>query len=404
MTSEPKKEKSKSEQALRTLAFATLIGCVIILIYGIQFLSFGMSVSVIGVAFMVAGAALLVGGLLGFLFGIPRTLQRETPTEFEPADGGESSLEAPDQGVSYQVNTNLEQISDWLTKILVGVGLTQIGKIPGALQLFGDYVSVGLGGANNSKTFAVAVLLYFLTCGFLIGYLWTRLHLAGALRRADRSALGVLQGKVERMDSEAEERDEQARDDARALSVARRQLDPGPGSPAVPDEEICTSIERASPPARAQIFYLAREVRRTTWRDSKAKERMERTIPIFRALIASDNEGKYHRNHGQLGFALKDQRRPEWSEAQAALSEAIRRRGAWEAHGWLFYEFNRAICRMKMDEQFHRALPSSSEAKAGILSDLQAASHAEDLRDYIAADETIAEWMDLNKVDPRRLT
>ncbi len=27
--------------------------------------------------------------------------------------------------VNYRSNTNLEQISDWLTKILVGVGLTQ---------------------------------------------------------------------------------------------------------------------------------------------------------------------------------------------------------------------------------------------------------------------------------------
>ena len=50
---------------------------------------------------------------------------------------------------------------------------------------------------------------------------------------------------------------------------------------------------------------------------------MERTIPIFRALITSDTEKRYHANFAQLGFALKDQRKPAWSEAEEALSRAI---------------------------------------------------------------------------------
>jgi hypothetical protein len=60
-----------------------------------------------GVAIAIASAA--TGYLLGFLFGISRSLQ-----------GGDSS-ESNSQ--SFPGNTNLEQISDWLTKILVGVGL-----------------------------------------------------------------------------------------------------------------------------------------------------------------------------------------------------------------------------------------------------------------------------------------
>ena len=33
-------------------------------------------------------------------------------------------------------------------------------------------------------------MIYFSVCGFLLGYLWTRLFLAGAFRQADVKALG----------------------------------------------------------------------------------------------------------------------------------------------------------------------------------------------------------------------
>ena len=72
--------------------------------------------STLAVAALVAGGAFLAGGLLGFLFGIPRSLAVQEGVA--------------DQG-GYQPNTNLEQISDWLTKILVGVGLVQFTTFAG---------------------------------------------------------------------------------------------------------------------------------------------------------------------------------------------------------------------------------------------------------------------------------
>lgn len=143
----------------------------------------------------IAGAALLTGGLLGFLFGIPRTLQQETP---------EGSPQNPTGKVSYRANTNLEDISDWLTKILVGVGLTQISSIPGTLQKYAEFTSSGLGNYPNSGVFAMGLGGYFLIGGFLFGYLITRLYLPGAFRRADINSerLTKIEGKV----SELEER------------------------------------------------------------------------------------------------------------------------------------------------------------------------------------------------------
>jgi hypothetical protein len=90
--------------------------------------------SVLAVALLVAGAAFLGGALLGFLFGIPRSLA----VEATPAGTTAEPVEAGQRAALYRSNTNLEQISDWLTKILVGVGLVELGgslSRPGALSI-----------------------------------------------------------------------------------------------------------------------------------------------------------------------------------------------------------------------------------------------------------------------------
>ena len=61
-------------------------------------------------------------------------------------------------GMNYPVNTNLEQVSDWLAKIIVGVTLPQLTVLP---EWLGK------------------------VAGFLAGYLMTRLYLASALKRAE---------------------------------------------------------------------------------------------------------------------------------------------------------------------------------------------------------------------------
>jgi tetratricopeptide (TPR) repeat protein len=79
-----------------------------------------------------------------------------------------------------QVNTSLEQISDWLTKILVGVGLTQLATIPGRLWALGQNFAVA-----GSTPIALTIILNHAVVGFFAGYLMTRLFLAGAFREAD---------------------------------------------------------------------------------------------------------------------------------------------------------------------------------------------------------------------------
>src|SRR5262249_20837107 len=122
---------------------------------------------IFGQAIIVASGAFAAGGGLRFLFGIPKTLQAPHAPRQKPADGHEIAVQA--------TNTNLEQISDWLTKILVGVGLTQLYGLRGQLGALGAYFAIA-----DSPAVTLAILLNFSIAGFLTVYLLTRLFLTGA--------------------------------------------------------------------------------------------------------------------------------------------------------------------------------------------------------------------------------
>jgi hypothetical protein len=388
------------ERSVRILAGTIPAGVLASAFYAFQCANILKWASVFAVASMIGVASLISGALLGFLFGIPRALQQDTVEE--PSETEQVGLEKKGKPpkIAYRVNTNLEQISDWLTKILVGVGLTQISEVPSALRKYAEFTSVGLGGFPNSGTFSIGLLLYFLVCGFLIGYLWTRLHLAGAFRQADIAAIG---GKLARVESKVSQFEEQTVNDAKALSIVQRQIKAERDAPTISEEVINDAIKKASPTVRAQIFYLAQGVRRENWENPQTKYKMERTIPIFRALIMSDTENVFHANHGQLGFALKDKRQPDWVEAEAELTKAIEIRGSWKDQGWLFYEFNRAVCRIERDAAFKSDNPSDDTIKRIILDDLRTAANAPMLVDIIMRDTTIKKWMDLNNITKVKL-
>lgn len=134
------------------------------------------------------------GVALGFLFGIPKVLQgtpaAAPPPGAEPGGAGgasttrQATVTAP---ASYQqrVNTNLEEISDWLTKIIVGVTLVQLKELPPQFSRLADHIVSNLPGGGH-RGFGLAIILCFATLGFLFGYLVTRLYIQGALARAER--------------------------------------------------------------------------------------------------------------------------------------------------------------------------------------------------------------------------
>ena len=355
------------------------------------------------ISLLLATACVLVGGLVGFLFGIPRSLQQQERTTGAEAPGSEVAEASENGGGSgYRANTNLEQISDWLSKILVGVGLTQVGEIRTGLVALAGFFGPALGDTPTSGPFAVVVTATFLTCGFLAGYLWTRLYLATAFSRADREAhrvLHTMSHAVSRMQERLSHQEDQATVDATALSLVHRWLEPESGEPQISERELQDTLRRASPSVKVHAFYRAQGLRSDTWRENK--ELMERTIPIFQAL-ATSNQDRFHRDYAQLGYALKDQREPNWEAAYLALDKAIEIRGTWKENGWVMYEFNRAICRVELDEDFQAGRPSSKAVTEAILTDLRAAAHSSYVREQFAT-SPIRDWLELNDVEVKDL-
>ncbi|HEY0106503.1 MAG TPA: tetratricopeptide repeat protein, partial [Rhizomicrobium sp.] len=73
------------------------------------------------------------------------------------------------------VNNNLGDISDWLTKTLVGVGLTQLYSLPKFLgDIAADANSYGFQWGDYGQLLAFSILLYFFNGGFWLGYFGTR--------------------------------------------------------------------------------------------------------------------------------------------------------------------------------------------------------------------------------------
>ena len=143
---------------------------------------------------MVAAAAQLIGTLIGFLFGIPRTLQNVSD------ESSSSSASSPYyEGSShrkYLVNTNLEQVSDWLTKILVGIGLTQLGAIKQTVTDIAAMVTASLNNLASAQPVTMASIVYFASVGFLIGYLFTRIYVSSVLADADVTLDTTIQKKI----------------------------------------------------------------------------------------------------------------------------------------------------------------------------------------------------------------
>jgi len=146
-------------------------------------------ISVFGVGVLVAGGSFFLGALLGFLFGIPKMIS-------QPA-GGDNTARTSQQ---YRANTNLEDISDWLTKIVIGVGLVELSAVPSLLDMYAKMIAPALGGVPSSGAVAIAIFLFYSLVGFLIVYLATRGYMESDLEKQERMEL--YREKVERMEKE----------------------------------------------------------------------------------------------------------------------------------------------------------------------------------------------------------
>lgn len=154
------KEVKIEEGKGKSIFFITLIlviGVVIIFIYSIAH-GADKFLSILSISAIIALTSAIVGAFIGFIFGIPRT----------PAAKDSENIGA---------NTNLEEISDWITKIIVGVSLVQLNQLSDGIYKIGNTLSQGMGGQPSSFVFSVSTMIFYFVGGFFLGYLWSRIYL-----------------------------------------------------------------------------------------------------------------------------------------------------------------------------------------------------------------------------------
>jgi len=141
--------------------------------------------SYVGIGSIAAMAAMLTGILAGFILGVPKLV---SSGQLSVADGAPSP------------NTNLGEISDWITKLLLGAGLVSLSHLGGPVGRLIDSVASGLydptsnpAGAPGAKVLAGAILISFTVLGVLEGYVITSTWYPRKLQKLAESAAAAQQ-------------------------------------------------------------------------------------------------------------------------------------------------------------------------------------------------------------------
>jgi hypothetical protein len=137
---------------------------------------YGVVAKAIGYGTLVAGAFFIAGVLLGYLFGLPPTgaPERQSPSR----SSSQSSSQSP--STPSQPLTNLEEIADWLMKLILGAGLVELTRMQGPIKQIAAFVASGVDPFPRrsvdpgSPAIALAIMGFFSVSGLLYGYLWTR--------------------------------------------------------------------------------------------------------------------------------------------------------------------------------------------------------------------------------------
>jgi hypothetical protein len=169
------------------LKFLATVGCLLILLYALRFWTSGDVLRILGVGILVAAASLTLGFLIAFIFCIPHTRSDKDCGPSANQDASTSDPNAPPP-VSDAPSRNLVELSDWLTKIIISLGLVELKSIITGLGSFSYYVGTSLspetcqpGMACNGFTLsgqvaALAIMFFYFALGFLWGSLWTYLY------------------------------------------------------------------------------------------------------------------------------------------------------------------------------------------------------------------------------------
>jgi hypothetical protein len=127
---------------------------------------------------LVGIASAAVGALLGFVFGIPRTM--DPASRIAVAGAMAQGGPVASSQAALAANTNLERVSDWLTTVLIGITLVQSQSVITWIWSLGDKFKDGL----TIQVLVPIIVVYYFALAFLGTYLITRLYLTYALQQS----------------------------------------------------------------------------------------------------------------------------------------------------------------------------------------------------------------------------
>ncbi|MGA8496498.1 MAG: hypothetical protein WB764_13530 [Xanthobacteraceae bacterium] len=146
---------------------------------------------VLAIGIVVAGACAMVAWLLGLLFGIPKSIATLGVPIQAPNPAPANSTQSDSRQPTSRVNTNLEDVSDWLTKTLIGVGLTQLTSMPHTLWHYATILDqASLKSEGGGAVFILSVAAAGGAGGFWVGYVTTRTFLTLLFDLFDKPQIG----------------------------------------------------------------------------------------------------------------------------------------------------------------------------------------------------------------------
>lgn len=134
--------------------------------------------------------AVFAGFLPGLLFAIPKASRRAEAVRGRVARPEPGTDEAPALQ-RYIRSTNLERISDWLTTMVVGVGLVEAREIGAWFSAFVEREAALLGSAPSARLLLGGLIVTGVVWGFLIGYLYSSIQLPLVMRDSDEASSRV---------------------------------------------------------------------------------------------------------------------------------------------------------------------------------------------------------------------
>jgi len=153
------------------LLATVLIAWGVELLFGLSTQGFPSGLRVFCILWFASGAAFFVGTIMGFVFGMPKT-----------RSSSEAELAA---GPQLRDNTNLQEISDWLTKIVIGLGIAEFRKIAAVLMAIGTAVGQAISNDGDGTVMALGSMTVGFVCGFLFHYMWARVILHQMLEKLE---------------------------------------------------------------------------------------------------------------------------------------------------------------------------------------------------------------------------